>query len=89
MQAFQSFKPEQVDEYLAGFRRMVSEFGEQRSNLALTRAIDNSGDFLPTIGAIRRYVPSETAQRETCPKCVETQGFVFVDKYTVKLCKHE
>lgn len=31
----------------------------------------------------------EPVMRPVCPQCAATNGFVFVDKYTVRLCNHE
>ena len=88
MQAYSNFREEQVPEYLAGFKRMVAEFGEKRTNEGLTMAIDNTPDYPPTPARIRSHIPREQAQRATCPRCADSHGFIQVDKYTVKLCDH-
>ncbi len=86
--AYSDFRPDQVQEYRAGFKRMMEEFGYERTNQAITRAIDAIPDFAPKIGRIRQYVPAAISQRETCAKCADSEGYTFVDKYTVKLCPH-
>jgi hypothetical protein len=85
---YSSFRPDQYQETVAAFKRMIGEFGEVRTDQGLTRAIDESPEFTPSPARIRAMIPRQTAQRQTCPKCVEMQGFVQVDKYSVRLCDH-
>lgn len=56
-------------EFQGGFKRMVAEFGASRVDLAVTRAIDNVPDFVPTVATIRKYVPARQGnQFESCGK---------------------
>lgn len=44
---------------------MVGDFGFSRTDIAVTRAIDNSpSGFVPTIGQIRAYVPAQGSERD-------------------------
>jgi hypothetical protein len=59
-------------------------------NQAITLAIDsNHTDFPPAPGKIRELVARRAGQRQTCPRCVDTEGFLYVDKYSVRLCQHD
>lgn len=65
--AYPNFRADQVDEFTAGFKRMIGDFGVSRTDMAVTRTIDNGGDFAPAIGTIRKYVPMRDASRDFQP----------------------
>jgi len=33
-------------------------------------------------------ISNEIAYRQTCEQCRDTEGFVFVDRYSVRVCQH-
>lgn len=85
---YSSFRQDQALGYIEAFKRLIAEFGEKRVEQGLSRAMDNSPDFPPTPAMIRGNIPRDNAPRKTCPRCVEIEGYVFVDKYSVRLCDH-
>jgi hypothetical protein len=78
LKVYPSFRPDQAPEYLAAFKRMITEFDEKRVQEGLTLAIDAMPDFPPTPGRIRQYVPRTAGQIVTCPKCADNEGWVWV-----------
>ena len=86
------FRTESIPEYVAGFKRMIDEFGEKKVAEGLTRAIDSNPEAPPSPARIRQYIPREFAIRPTCPKCVDMEGWLLTtDKKgnrAVKLCTH-
>jgi hypothetical protein len=83
------FRPEQYAEYVAAFKRMLTEFNYERVNAGLSAAIDASPDATPTPARIRQHVPRLDAGRQTCPQCMDLSGFVRIDKYSVRICNHD
>lgn len=90
---YQNFRPDQYPEYVAAFKRMLSEFDEKRVNEGLTAAIDNCPDFLPNPAKIRQYIPRPQQGRPTCPRCVDSEGWIDAGRdkagnRAVRLCDH-
>ena len=88
MLVYSSFRPDQYPECVKAFTRMIGEFGESRVDKGLTAAIDAHPEFPPTPATIRGYIPKLTAQRVTCSKCADTEGWLYADRYSVRLCDH-
>lgn len=98
LMVYGSFRPDQYPEYVAAFKRMLSEFGEQRVMAGLMAAIDATPEFTPSPARIRQHIPREHQQRPTCPKCVDFAGWVpclvrhklsGITEKGVKLCDHQ
>jgi hypothetical protein len=88
MLVYSSFRAEQTQEYVKAFTRMLGEFGATRVEQGLTKAIDAHAEFPPTPATIRGYIPRLTAQRVTCSRCSDTEGWLYADRYSVRLCDH-
>ena len=69
---------------LAGKRdelmRLLKEVGRARFQSAIRTVLDEySGEFCPTIGIIRQYVPSEQQRtRHRCSSCID--GWVYCEE---------
>lgn len=89
MKVYSAFRPDQVPEYIKAFSRMIEEFGIQRVNSGLTRAIDElPTSFPPAPGEIRKFIPP--ANETTCGQC--DNGWLIVggekiSDYKAKRCE--
>ena len=79
--AYSNFRPhenpDQLRVYVDAIGRMVSEFGQGRTAVAIGKAVDYIPDFVPTVAKIREFIPAAEGTRKTCTLC-HPSGYVYV-----------
>ena len=79
--AYSNFRPKdnpsQSEVYAGAIERMVSEFGQGRTAVAIGKAVDYIPNFVPTVAKIREFIPAAEGTRKTCTLC-HPSGYVYV-----------
>lgn len=85
--AFPSFaslskNPDTADAYISAISQMIMDVGSERSYDAITAAINSGGQFAPSAGDLRLFIPLEKITD------VEDESFQVVDERKLYRCAH-